>query len=108
MNHFESELEDLKSEFIRMWELVSTQLKTSLRALANNDRALATSITEAENQVNLLELKIEKTCENLIALYNPVTVDLRFILALIKINNNLERLGDIANRISKFVLKAGD
>jgi phosphate transport system protein len=108
MNHFESELEDLKSEFIKMWELVSTQLKTSLRALANNDRVLANSITEAENQVNLFELQIEKTCENLIALYNPVAVDLRFLLALIKINNNLERLGDIANRISKFVLKSGD
>jgi phosphate transport system protein len=108
MNHFEEELEELKKEFVEMWELVSSQLKNSLRALAQTDQAAANRIFESETKVNELEMKISKSCENIIALYNPVAVDLRFILALMKINNNLERLGDIATRIAKFVNKYGD
>lgn len=108
MNHLETELEELKKEFTQMWELVSSQLKGALRALANNDHQTANKILEVENLVNETEMRIEKSCENMIALYNPVAIDLRFILALIKINNNLERLGDIATRIAKFVLKFGN
>ncbi len=108
MNHFEEELESLKTDFIQMWELVSAQMKTSARALATVDEALAREIIQNEKKVNEYELAIEKQCENIIALYNPVAIDLRFVLALIKINNNLERIGDIATRVSKFVLKYGD
>ena len=108
MNNFETELEELRTDFIQMWELVSVQLKSALRALANNDPATANEVLERETRVNDTEMRIDKNCENMIALYNPVAVDLRFILALIKINNNLERLGDIATRIAKFTLKFGN
>jgi phosphate transport system protein len=108
MNHFEVELEILKKDFIHMWELVSAQLKSSLNALASLDTEKAQKVILAEMEVNDLDLKISKNCENLIALYNPVAVDLRFVLALIKINTYLEKVGDIANKISKFVIKNGD
>ena len=108
MNHFESELEVLKGDFIKLWELVSSQLKGSMHALTNMDKKKAEEIIQLEKNVNALELQIEKDCENIIALYNPVAIDLRFILALIKINSNLEKAGDIASRISKFIVKFGD
>ncbi|MBA3663034.1 MAG: phosphate signaling complex protein PhoU [Bacteroidetes bacterium] len=108
MNHFESELEGLKKDFIKMWELVALQLKSSLNALASMDHEKAQQIIITEMEVNDLDLKISKNCENIIALYNPVAVDLRFVLALIKINTYLEKVGDIASKISKFVIKSGD
>jgi phosphate transport system protein len=108
MNHFETELENLKLDFIRMWELVSRQLKGSMVALINMDAVKAKEIVMNEQMVNELELRIEKGCENIIALYNPVAIDLRFALALIKINASLEKVGDIATRISKFIVKFGD
>jgi len=108
MNHFEKEITDLKSDFTNLWELVALQLRNALRALANNDRELSNKILEEEKRVNALELRIERNCENIIALYNPVAIDLRFILAIIKMNSNLERAGDIATRIAKFVIKSDD
>src|ERR1043166_2131512 len=108
MNHFETELENLKHDFIRLWELVSRQLKGSMVALINMDGMKAKEIMMNEQMVNDLELKIEKGCENIIALYNPVAIDLRFPIALIKINTSLEKIGDIATRISKFIVKFGD
>lgn len=108
MNHFESELEVLKGNFVKLWELVSAQLKASMQALSSMDKKKAEEIIQLEKSVNSLEMKIEKDCENIIALYNPVAIDLRFILALIKINSNLEKAGDIASRIAKFIIKFGD
>ncbi len=108
MNHFESELELLKSDFVKQWETVSMQLKSAMRVLSTMDKHKAQEIISLEVQVNELDLKIEKNCENIIALYNPVAIDLRFILSVIKINSSLERAGDIAARIAKFVIKSGD
>ena len=56
--------------------------------------------------MNALELKIDKDCENIFALFNPVAVDLRTVLAILKINNNLERSGDIAEGIAKYIIWA--
>jgi len=57
-----------------------------------------------EKRVNAFELKVDRDCENTIALFNPVAIDLRFVLACLKINSNLERIGDIADGICQFVL----
>jgi phosphate transport system protein len=108
MNHFEAELEALKLDFVSLWRLVSSQLRGSRESLATMDKERALEIISTDKQVNDLEVKIERNCENIIALYNPVAIDLRFVLALIKINTNLERVGDIAKRVAKFVVKSGD
>lgn len=104
MTHLETELKMLKSELVSMWGLVSIQLKKSLEALIKNDKDLAREVISYEKRVNSFELNIDRTCENIFALYNPVAVDLRFVLAVLKINNNLERIGDIADGIAKFIV----
>ena len=101
MTHLEIELANLKTEVVNMWTMVRSQLAKSKEAVAANDRDLAHEIVQTEKRINALELKIDKDCENIIALFNPVAVDLRFVLANLKINSNLERIGDIAEGIAK-------
>lgn len=103
MTHLETELKILKSSTIEMWHLVISQLAKSQIALKNFDKNLIQDIKVNEKMVNTYELKIDKDCENIIALFNPVAVDLRFVLAVLKINYNLERMGDYANSISKLI-----
>lgn len=69
------------------------------------DTDLAREIIQTEKRVNAHELKIDSNCEDIIALFAPVAIDLRFLLAVLKINMNLERTGDIAEGIAKFVLE---
>jgi phosphate transport system protein len=63
-------------------------------------------VVQAEKRVNGLELKIDRDCENIFALLTPVAVDLRFVLAVLKINSNLERIGDIAEGNAKYIIDA--
>jgi len=100
----DNELQQLKAEVITMWEMVLTQLQKAKEALENMDRDLAREVILAEKRVNSFELKIDRDCEDVIALFAPVAIDLRFVLAVLKINMNLERSGDIAEGIGKFVL----
>lgn len=87
-----------------MWNLVYSQLEKSLSALLNFDKDLAREVVLIENRVNGAELKIDRDCEDIFAIYCPVAVDLRFLLAALKINTNLERTGDIAEGIAKLIL----
>ncbi|MEO6904357.1 MAG: phosphate signaling complex protein PhoU [Bacteroidia bacterium] len=104
MSHLDIELQQLKVENIRMWSLVNLQLRKGKEALLNLDKDLAREVILSERRVNAYELKLDRDCENIFALFNPVAVDLRFVLAVLKINNNLERTGDIVEGIAKFVL----
>ncbi len=103
MTHLDIELKILKEEAIEMFDLVTSQLKKSKTALLNNDKEQAREVNFNERRVNALELKIDKDCENIFALFNPLAVDLRFVLAVLKINSNLERIGDIADGIARYV-----
>lgn len=100
----ESELVLLKREIDEMWTLVYNQLDRAGEAVLTFDRELAQQVLVRERRVNALELKIDSDVEDTIALYNPVGIDLRFVLAMLKINTNLERLGDFAEGIARFVL----
>jgi len=106
MTQLETELQQLKDEARNMWGLVRSQLLKALSSLLNFDRDLAREIVLMEKRVNASELKIDRVCENLFALYTPVAIDLRFLLAVLKINSNLERIGDIAEGIAKYILSA--
>ena len=92
----ESELVLLKKEIDEMWTLVYNQLDRAGEAVLTLDRELAQQGLVRERRVNAFELKIDSDIEDIIALYNPVAIDLRFVLAMLKINTNLERLGDFA------------
>jgi phosphate transport system protein len=104
MTQLETELQQLKDEAKNMWGMVRGQLLKALSALLNFDKDLAREVVVMEKRVNATELKIDRDCENIFALYSPVAIDLRFLLAVLKINSNLERTGDIAEGIAKHVL----
>ena len=104
MSQLEHELKSLRDEVIDMWNLVHSQLLKALSALLNSDKDLAREIVMIEKRVNGAELKIDRDCEDIFALYCPVAIDLRFLLAVLKINTNLERIGDIAEGIAKLII----
>jgi phosphate transport system protein len=106
MKQLEKELESIKTDLINMWELVSSQITNSRECLVNFDKDLAREVQVKEKRVNSAELNIDQDCENVFALYSPVAVDLRFVLSILKINSNLERVGDIAEGIAKYVIDA--
>jgi len=106
MTQLETELHFLKDEVKNMWSLVTSQLIKASKALFAFDKDLAREVILKEKRVNGSELKIDRDCENILALYTPVAIDLRFVLAVLKINSNLERIGDIAEGIAKYVLDA--
>jgi phosphate transport system protein len=95
----------LKQYGLEMFNLCRKQLKKSHQAFINYDQDLAEDVLHSENRVNSLDLKIDRDCERFIALHNPVAVDLRFVLALRKINFDLERVGDHAYGISKYIVE---
>lgn len=97
MTHLDSELKTLKSSVISMWLLVISQLEKSQKAIIDHNKELAQEVKINEKRVDAFELKLNMDCENILALYNPLAIDLRLILAVLKINYNLERIGDYAH-----------
>ena len=108
MTQIDIEIQGIKDDLVELWELVNSQLLKANEALVTFDKDLAREIIATEKRVNSLELKLERNCENVIALFNPVAMDLRFILAVLKINTNLERTADIAEGLAKFIKDADE
>lgn len=106
MTHLDSELKQLKTDIVEMWELVLNQCNKAHQCIINFDKELAHDISANEKRVDAFELKINMDCENILALFNPVANDLRFVLAVLKITYNLERIGDYAKSIAKLVNEA--
>lgn len=104
MKPIEQEIIIIKEQHAMMWEMVELQVRKAFEAMDNFDKNLATQILTREKMVNTQELVVDHSCENFIALYAPVAIDLRFVISLLKINNNLERIGDFAESIALFVL----
>src|SRR4051812_1374937 len=104
MTKLDVELGTIKQETIEMWKLVESQLQKALSSLLNFDKDLAREIVMVEKRVNGAELKIDRDCEDILAIYCPVAIDLRFLLAVLKINTNLERTGDIAEGIANLII----
>ncbi|MDQ3536528.1 MAG: phosphate signaling complex protein PhoU [Bacteroidota bacterium] len=108
MSNLEVELEHLKQDLLEMTDLVKNQLEKSMIAVFSNDLDLANQVIANDKRINGLELKIDKDCENILALYAPVAIDLRFVLASLKINHDLERIGDHAEGIARYVADFGE
>ena len=105
MPHIDVELERLKTKLLEMWDLVEYQLQSGREAMLNADQELAKLIIKRDRKVNQFDVKIDRMCENFFALFTPVAVDLRMVLAVLKINANLERIGDTAEGIARFAQK---
>jgi phosphate transport system protein len=103
MEHLQAEMEALRNEMLDMYKLVLSQVERSRNALIDNDLSVVKEIASNEKLVNAKELQIDSRCETILALFTPVAVDLRFILSALKININLERIGDIADNIARMV-----
>lgn len=107
MTHLEAEIQLMKDDILELMFLVKTQLEKCERSFSDFNIELAEEIISNEKRVDSMELKIDRDCENIFALFNPVAVDLRFVMATFKINSDLERLGDHANSIAKYILDFG-
>ncbi len=103
MTHLDTELKKLKDSLIEMWNLVITQCYKSQEALERFDKDLAHEVLSNEKRVDAFELKINMDCESILALFNPLANDLRFVLSVMRINTDLERIGDYARSIARVV-----
>lgn len=98
---FDSELERLTHKVIDMCSQVNQQLVDVTLALRTSDLALAKQVISNDENINNLDVKIDKLCQKIFALQQPVASDLRYIISALKINNDLERIGDHAVSIAK-------
>ncbi|MBL4593622.1 MAG: phosphate signaling complex protein PhoU [Flavobacteriales bacterium] len=103
MTHLDSELDQIKQQVIEMMDLVKSQLAKGKEAVLTFDKDLVHEINANENRVNAMELNIDRDVENTLALYSPVAIDLRFVMASFKISADLERIGDNAVGIAKYI-----
>lgn len=103
MTHLDSELKQIKQQVIEMMSLVKSQLAKGKNAVLTFDKDLVHEINANENRVNAMELNIDRDIEHTLALYSPVAVDLRFVMAAFKISADLERIGDNAVGIAKYI-----
>ncbi|MGE0587829.1 MAG: phosphate signaling complex protein PhoU [Cyclobacteriaceae bacterium] len=107
MSNLEIELQSLKENLLEMMDLVIQQMTKCKEATISGDESIAEKVIANESRINSLELTMDKDCENVLALHNPVATDLRFVLAVLKITADLERIGDNAKNIAHFVIKDG-
>jgi len=103
MEHLQVELDSLRKELNEMNLLVLDQVKKAKVILLDNRPQLIKEVASTEKLVNAKELQIDSRCETILALFTPVAIDLRFVLSALKINVNLERVGDIADNIGRMV-----
>jgi len=103
MTHLDLELKQIKQQVIEMMSLVRSQLAKGKDAVLTFDKDLVHEINANENRVNAMELNIDRAIENVLALYSPVAVDLRFVMASFKISADLERIADNAVGIAKYI-----
>jgi phosphate transport system protein len=98
-------LDQLRTDVIQMWSLVIGQMEKSRLAVLESNKSLAKEVRLNEKRVDAYELKIDMDSENILMLKNPLAVDMRFVISVLKINYNLERIGDYANTIAKIAEK---
>jgi phosphate transport system protein len=101
--HFQEELEQLKTRLLEMGGLAEERVRTVLRALVERDPALVERVIAGDGPINYLHIEIDGRCFKLLALYQPMAVDLRAIVSAVKINTDLERVGDLAINIAEAV-----
>ena len=94
--HLQRELEQLKRSLLSLCGLVEDQVQRAVQALVSQDSEAAQQIEQQDALIDQQEIQIEEECLKILALYHPVASDLRFIVAVLKINNDLERIGDLA------------
>jgi phosphate transport system protein len=101
--HFRKELESIKKRILTLGALVEDRVHLAVQSVDQIDAEIAGRIIKTDYEVDAMEVEVEEECLKVLALHQPVAVDLRFIIAVIKINNDLERIGDQAVNIAQRV-----
>ncbi len=99
--HLRNEIEKLKKNLLSISILVEESLRDAVFAITKRDKILAAVVIEKDEDIDQMEVYVEEECLKILALYQPVAIDLRFIVAILKINNDLERIGDLAVNIAE-------
>ena len=102
--HLQRELDRLKKRILSLGAVVEERVRMARKAIEARDSQLAQEILDMDHEIDEAEIEIEEECLKILALHQPVAVDLRFLSAVIKINNDLERIGDEAVNIAERVL----
>lgn len=104
MRHFEQELEQLKAKLLEMSALVESAIYRSVQGVVEKNEELAQQVLRNEGRINQLEIEIDDKAIGMLALQAPLAADLRLVTASIKINNDLERMGDLSVSIAQSAL----
>ncbi len=99
--HLQREIERVKKSILALCAIVEDQVQMAVRALLERDVDLARSVEDRDKDIDQREVEVEEECLKILALHQPVAIDLRFIVAAMKINNDLERIGDLAVNIAR-------
>jgi len=102
---YNEELEEIRSDVLRMGGLVETQTINAIKALLNRDADLALKVIQSDDAVNQLEIAIDEECTRVIAKRQPAASDLRLVIAVVKVITDLERIGDEAEKIGRYSKK---
>jgi phosphate transport system protein len=107
VRHFQEELETLKTRLLEMGGLAEEQVRTAVRGLVDRDHDAVERVLRGDEPLNHLHIEIDSRCFTLLALYQPMAADLRTIVAAVKINTDLERVGDLAVNIAEAARRYG-
>jgi phosphate transport system protein len=99
--HLFREIENLKKEILTLGAMAETAVRDATCAIEDRDEALAQNVIRNDDKLDEMEVQIEENCLKTLALHQPVAIDLRFIVAVLKINNDLERVGDLAVNVAE-------
>ncbi len=101
IRHLQREIESIKTKLLSLCALVEKNVTLATRSVAEQDEVMAQFVMNADAAIDEMEVELEEDCLKALALYQPVAVDLRALVAVLKINNDLERIGDLAVNIAE-------
>jgi len=99
--HLKKEIDNLKKELLTLCGMVEDSFWQAVKSIKNRDVKLAKKVIDSDIEIDQMEVKVEEDCLKILALHQPVAIDLRFIITALKINNDLERIGDLAVNIAE-------
>ncbi len=102
--HFIRAIDGLKAQLLSLTTLVEESLQRAMRAMRERNSVLAQEVVNSDEEIDSREVEIEEECLKILALHQPVAIDLRFLVAVLKINNDLERIGDLSINIASRAL----
>jgi phosphate transport system protein len=105
---FNKELEDIRNHVLTMGGLVEEQIELAIKAFITSDLELAEQVIKDDNQIDDMEMALDRECTQIMALRQPTAFDLRLLVTVLKIINELERVGDLAEHIAKMAIYRTD